>query len=351
MEYYLECTGCRCRYDSGYRKQVCESCGSLLEVEYRGRVRVPDGRGFWDYEKMLPKGKFKHYELGGTELVQSSDYKNLFLKLELQNPTRSFKDRGSVVEVAKAKEYGYREVAIASTGNMAYSLSYYAKMSGIGASVFIGRDTNPNKIRDILMTHDAALHRVDGDFSKAQEVAARYAKTRGAFLAGDFCYRKEGQKTVMYEIAAGLKGITHVIVPVGNATLLSATFKAIMDLKSSRRIRKIPRIVAVQAEGCSPLVKAVKKNAKTRYERPRTGADAIAVGLPTFGEQAIDAIRRTRGTAVAVSEKEMAAEQKRLYDDQGILAELAGVAPIAAFKKLGFKRSDRAVAIVSGGNL
>ena len=346
MDYYLKCAKCSQKYESDYRKQTCEKCESILDITYKKRAGVPNGKGFWDYGRVLPKGKYRHYDLGGTELVRSVEYDNLFLKLELQNPTKSFKDRGSVVEVSKAKEYGYKELAVASTGNMAYSLAYYAKTIGIKATVFIGTGANPDKIRDILMTHDATLKRVNGDFTKAQQHAATYASSRNAFLAGDYCYRKEGQKTIMYEIAAQLKGVTHVIVPVGNATLISGIGRALKEMGK----RKI-KVIAVQAERCSPLVKALKQRKGIKYERPRTAADAIAVGMPTFGEQAIDVIRISKGSAVTVTDEEMRREQDNLYKKQGILAELAGVASIAAYKKLRFKKNDRVVAIVSGGNV
>ncbi len=345
MDYSLKCIKCDRIYKSSYTKQVCEGCGSILEVVYKKNAKVPQSSAFWDYENLFPKCNYRHYNLGSTELIQSTEHRNLFLKLELQNPTRSFKDRGSVIEVAKAKEYGYKEIAVASTGNMAYSLAYYAKTDGIKASVFIGKGANQDKIRDILMTHDAEIHRVNGDFSKAQDSAAKYAERNGAFLAGDYCYRKEGQKTVMYEIAAQLGNITHIIVPVGNATLISGVAKALNELN-----RKI-KIIAVQASLCDPLVKAFRSNTKIRYQVPKTKADAIAVGMPTFGSQAIAAIKETSGSAIAVTDKEMEKEQEVLYAKEGILAELAGAASIAAFKKIRFRKSDRVVAIISGGNI
>ncbi len=345
MDYNLECTGCGCRFPSSYRKQTCDGCGRLLEVVYKGSPKVPRSSSFWDYERLLPKSKYKRYELGGTKLVRSAEHGNLFLKLELTNPTRSFKDRGSVVEVAKASEYGYDELAVASTGNMAYSLAYYAKMAGMRTTVFISRAANPDKLRNILMTHDATLHMVRGGFNKAQELASRYADRNGAFLAGDYCYRKEGQKTIAYEIAAQLSGVTHIIVPVGNATLISGIAKAMNDMSMKAKL------VAVQAERCNPLVKAIRSRTRLAYQEPMTAADAIAVGLPTFGMQAIEAISKLGGTAVSISDNEMIREQAGLYKRQGILAELAGVASLAAFRKLRLKRSDKAVAIISGGNL
>lgn len=353
MEYSLSCTDCKKRYGPDYPFQYCSSCGKNLEVVYKSNPKPTNRKrkAFWDYEEVLPSGIYKPYELGGTALIQSYESENLYLKLEIENPTRSFKDRGSVVEVAKAREYGYKEIACASTGNMAYSLSYYAKLEGIRATVFISSDANKDKLRDIMETGDAEIKRVKGDFNKALGLAYRYAKREGAFLTGDYCYRKEGQKTVGYEIMDQLPSATHIIVPVGNATLISGIFRGLEEMRSSRIISRLPKIVAVQSERCSPLVKAFKGKRAIRYERPRTAADAIAVGYPTFGEQALEAIHSTNGTAVTVSEKEMAEEQEGFEKEYGMIVEFAGVASIMAARKIRLGKSDRAVAIISGGNV
>jgi len=151
-------------------------------------------------------------------------------------------------------------------------------------------------------------------------------------------------------LAAQLPEATYIIVPVGNATLISGIFKALLDIKRISG-RSMPKIVAVQAQGCSPLVRAVNLHTKIRYQAPRTGADAIAVGMPTFGYQAIEAIKQTKGVAITVTEKELEREQRLFSREYGKPAELAGVASIAAFKRIKFKESDKVVAIVSGGNV
>ena len=290
MHYHLKCAACGAAFESSYPKQVCGKCGSILEVVHEGRAKIPGSARFWDYERLFPDGDYRHYRLGGTKLTRSREHGNLFFKMETYNPTRSFKDRGSVIEVAKAREYGYKEIALASTGNMAYSVAHFSKLAGMRARVFISRGANPDKLDDIRKTHDAAIVKVDGDFTKAQRLAELYCKRHGSFLGGDYCYRKEGQGTVAYEIMAQLPGATHIIVPVGNATLMSGLFKALTRLRAARRIRRLPRLIAVQAERCDPLVRAFRNVAKVRYERPRTAADAIAVGLPTFGDQALAAL-------------------------------------------------------------
>lgn len=353
MKYSLKCTSCGRRYGEHYKSQACEICEKNLEVVYNGRPRhfYGKGRSFWDYESALPSGKYRKYKLGGTSMVKSHDEDNLFLKLEIENPTRSFKDRGSVIEIAKAKEYGYSRIVCASTGNMAYSLAYYAELEGMDATVFIGGTPNKDKLRDIKEVGDAETIKVKGDFNKALDLAYAYSKKHKAFLTGDYCYRKEGQKTLAYEIIDQLPFVTHIIVPVGNATLISGIFKGMAEMKNSGRIRKYPKIIGVQAEKCSPLVKAFKTDSRITYQKPKTAADAIAVGYPTFGGQGLEAIRLTGGTAISVTEKEMIAEQKRFHKEYGLISELAGVASIIASRKIKLSEHDEAVAVVSGGNI
>ncbi len=348
MRYLLKCHACGKQYSMFFPRQLCDNCEGILDVAGTGDLKLPSlKKDFWSYEPALPDGEYRHYKLGGTTLLPARE-SGLFLKLENENPTKSFKDRGSVVEVAKALEYGYDEVVCASTGNMAYSLAYYAKLGGVRATVFVSRNANWLKIRDIHETHDAKIVKVDGDFTEAQRRAIAYSKRREAFLGGDYGYRKEGQKTLAYEILAELPGVRNILVPVGNATLFSATYKALTELKSMGLIAELPRLVAVQASRTNPVVLAYKKRQKVKYQRPLTDAGAIAVGFPTYGDDAVGAIHATQGGAVEVSDKEMEEERTAFYREYGLQIEMAGVASVAAFRKTAPKGDT--VAVISGGN-
>ena len=352
MDYKLECLQCGAEYDSAYASQVCARCNGILEVVYAGRIAMPNGRSFWDFESALPKGTYKHYAVGGTDMVASED-SGLFLKLELRSQTRSFKDLGSVIEVAKAYEYGYKDVVCASTGNMAYSIAYYSKLYGIRAHIFISSNANKDKIYDIKSTNDAVIKMVDGDFNKALDTAALYSRKKGFFLSGDYCYRKEGQKLMAYEIMQNLPEVANIIIPVGNATLFSGIYKGLKEMKASGRIKKLPRLIAVEAKGCSPVVDAFNSKSGIKYRIPKTKADAIAVGFPTFGVQALEGLNKTMGMAVAVTDNEMERSKEKLYKEKGIIAELGGVASFAAYEKIKDKIGINGVtvAIISGGNI
>lgn len=331
-----------------FPKQLCGICGGILEVTCSGEVKIESlKKDFWSYEALLPDGEYRHYKLGNTTLLPASG-KALFLKLETENPTKSFKDRGSVVEIAKALEYGYEEVVCASTGNMAYSVSYYAKLGGIRATIFVSRNANWLKIRDIRDTRDANIIRVDGDFTEAQRRAIGYSKRKEAFLTGDYGYRKEGQKTLVCEIMAELPNVRNILIPVGNATLFSASYKALTELKAFGLVRRLPRLIAVQASLTDPVVAAFRRGEKVRYQKPLTDAGAIAVGYPTYGDQAIKGIKATDGAAVSVTDREMEDERKAFYREYGLQVEMAGVASLAAFRKIDLE--GQSVAVVSGGN-
>ena len=352
MRYHLECLRCGEEHGSDYGRQVCSKCGGILDVRYEGRMPRIRGTGaFWDYEPALPDCRYGRYEIGSTRLIRSHGRGNVFLKLETGNPTRSFKDRGSIIEVSKAAEYGNREIVLASTGNMAYSVAHYSRLAGLRVKVFLSRGANRDKVRDIRGERDSSMDFVNGDFTKAQKLAERYARRTGAFLAGDYCYRKEGQKTLAYEAVDQLPSMTHIVVPVGNATLISGVFRALKEMRTSGRIKALPKIIAVQAAGSDPLVRAFKSGKAIKYVLPKTKADAIAVGFPTFGDQALEALRETKGDAISVSDREMGLEQKEFYREYGLIAEPAGVASLAALRKIKVKGGDRVVCVISGGNV
>ena len=349
MDYFLKCTNCNAEFDKKFNKQICNKCGSILDVKYNKlRLKKNNNNDFWAYEEVLPNAKYKHYAIGGTKIIKSNENENLFLKLELENPTKSFKDRGSVVEIAKCIEYGYDEIACASTGNMGFSVAYFAKLNNIKAKIFVSANANKDKIKDIKQVHDADIIKVNGDFNLAQKFAEKYSQKNNVFLGGDYCYRKEGQKIVVYEIINQLNP-SNILVPIGNATLLYGVLQAIDEMKSMNFIKNSPKVIGVQAKLCSPFIKAFNTNANIKYEKPKTSADAIAVGYPTFGTIAIEKLKKNNGIAISVSEKEMKLEQKLFYKNYGLISETAGVATVAAFKKL--KLNGKTVAIISGGNI
>ncbi len=361
MDYKIVCT--ECGHEEGQSAFRCGSCNSILEVRFDYHsFRLPANFrskriSTLKYLDFLPikSMKIKGGE-GNTPIVRKTMLsEGIMLKLETMNPTHSFKDRGSVVEINKAIELGFGSLCCASTGNMGISVARYSKLAGIAATIFISKNANKMKI-EMIREHGADIVMVNGDFNEALKEAERFAVRTGAFVCGDYHYRKEGQKTLIFEMAEQLKYAMpdFVFAPVGNATLLAAMYKGMLELKRFSLIKKLPRIVAVQSELCNPLVRAYNSGRKIEYVKPETEADAIAVGYPTFGFEGIRALKDTRGIGVSVSEKEIW-DSVSMLGDNGIKSGPGGAAGLAGFAKL--YRQDRrlllgksAVILVTGSN-
>ena len=330
-DFVLRCTQCGTTYPQDYPWPVCERCGGLLEVEYDySTVRIPGDFGGrpvkqWKYAPLFPVSRRPvTVGEGGTRLKRISSSPDIYLKIEIDNPTKSFKDRGSSVEVTRALELGFDSLAVASTGN---------------------------KI-DMIRNKGGKVVQVDGDFNDAVRKAEEYAKATGSFLAGDYAYRKEGQKGVFFEVIdqLGFEPPDYIFIPVGNGTLISAAHKAAVELRSLGLIDRLPRLMGVQAEGAAPLAEYIRSG-KLRKVEVRTGADAIAVGYPMYAEQAKRAVEGTGGEVITVSDREMEAAADEIFRRAGVCAELAGAAAYAAILKRGIGKDEVAVAIVSGGNI
>ena len=329
-----------------------------LESNFR-RERVTHKK----YASFFPVDKrLVSLDEGGTELRKDVrlkgvwEGKGLHLKVETGNPTRTFKDRGSSVEISKARELGFEEVCCASTGNMGLSLARYAKEERMKCTIFISKDANREKIAKIK-AQGSAIREIDGDFNDSLNAAESFAAKGKVFLCGDYHYRKEGQKSLVFEAIEqmGYSVPDYIIVQVGNSTLLAAYLQGLKEFMYLGLISKMPKLIAIQSSGCDPIVKAYESGRGVSYVRPKTKADAIAVGYPTFGFEGLYAIRATGGFAESVSDGEIAKAISLLSRSTGIGAEPGGGAGLAGFIKLSGKnpkmfKGRNTLAIITGNN-
>ncbi|MGB9635253.1 MAG: threonine synthase [Candidatus Micrarchaeia archaeon] len=336
----------------------CTDCGGPLEVMY-------------DYEKIkahfvpsqfryMPPKHMKYYFAlplknphnaitmgeGGTPLIRIGT--GVFAKFEGVNPTGSFKDRGSSVEISKAMEMGKDEVVCASTGNMGASVAAYASRASIKSIIFVPMFAEQIKIKQ-MKYYGAKVVRGGRTYTEAMEKSIEYAKEKGAYLTGDYPYRLEGQKTVAYEIVdqMNFKAPDNIIIPVGNGTLFYATYKAFNEMMTLNIVDKMPRLIAVQANGCAPVVDAVSKGKRniTAVKHPHTIAGAINCDYPVEGAGVLRAIRESKGDAVAVSDNEMIIAKKAL-SGLGIYPEIASAAAYAALGKI--RPKGKTVIVITG---
>ena len=347
----LVCPRCGKEYKPANGRYLCD-CGSVLLVDYKKMRWSPKGEGVWRYGTCLPDGK-PHISLqeGGTPLVKGKD-RDVYYKLEGDNPTGSFKDRGTAVVVSRAVGSGYKTVATASTGNMGASVAAYAAYANIKARIFVP-DTTPRGKLSQIIAYDAELVKVKGTFHDA---VARLWKdvNKGSYLAmtGANPYYLEGEKTIGYELYEDMGVPDKIIVPMGTGGLITSIYKAFRELKRMKKIRKMPTMIGAQAANCSPIVNAYEEG-QDRAERAtkcRTIASAIMIKTPFNDLTAMNAIRDSGGDAIGVSEREIRNAILGL-GKEGIFAEPASAVALAAYEKMEKEKGEKIALIITGSGL
>lgn len=299
---------------------------------------------------------------GSTPLIQSKKIGpelgiDLYFKLESQNPTGSFKDRGSAVELTIAKELGVKAIVVASTGNMAASCSCYAAAAQIPCFVFVPEDTPSSKLSQSI-SYGGRIVQVKGNYNHAAKLAEEVAAELGFYLAGDYAYRVEGQKTAAFEVIDQLFFQTPdaVLVPMGCGTNIAGYAKGFKEYYELGFIDRLPRIIGVQAEGAASIINAFRKNSREieALKSINTICSGIAVTKPLDGIKALDAIYSTNGEAQAVSDKAALEAQYLLSKDEGLFVEASSATSLAALKELHSKNSlagKKIVCVLTGHGL
>jgi threonine synthase len=266
---------------------------------------------------------------------------NLYVKDESSNPTGSFKARGLAAAVSKAKELGIEKVIIPTAGNAGGAMAAYAARANIKALIYMPKDTPRANIEESRMT-GAEVVLVDGIISDAAALAAEKARAEGWFDLSTFKepYRVEGKKIMGYELAEAFDWTLPdvIIYPTGGGTGLVGMWKAFDELEALGWLdaARRPRMVAVQADGCAPVVKAFQSGAA--FCDFWTNAHTLASGLrvpKSFADAIIlQDLRASEGTAVAVSDAAILQAQSQLGKMEGIFAAPEGAATLAALTKL-----------------
>jgi len=369
----LKCKECGRTFDLG-AASVCEYCFGSLDVDYnyeritklvsKKRIRKlnPD---IWRYRDFLPLDGAGFVDLspGFTPLQRAHrlaaelGIKNLYIKNETVNPTFSCKDRMVAVAVSRAVELGFDTVACASTGNLAHSLAAHGARAGLKSYIFIPHDAEPVKLT-ATRVYDPVLIAVKGTTARINSLCNEVmSRVHWGFVNINLRpYYAEGAKTIAYEIAEQLDWTApdHVVVPVASGTTLTKIQKGFKELVMTELLRsQHVAIHGAQAEGCAPIVNAFLRGSELiQPVIPATVAKSLSIGDPADGIYAVRAMRETGGQATAVSDKEIIDGVKLLARTEGIFAEPAGGAAIAALGRLAkaraFKASDTVVVVVTG---
>jgi threonine synthase len=355
---------------------VCEYCFGPLEVVYDykkikqslTKEKIEERRKtLWRYKELLPVDEEPICGLnsGFTPLYEAKNLakifgvKKLYIKDDSVNhPTLSFKDRVVAVALSKAKEFGFKTVACASTGNLANAVAAHSRYSGFDCFVFVPYNLEKTKIVSSLI-YDVNVVAIEGNYDDVNRLCAEIAsKYNWAFVNVNLRpYYSEGSKTYGFEIIEqlGWEKPKHIVVPVASGSLLTKIYKAFKEFYELGFIDDLDtKFYIAQAEGCSPIVNAFKANSDIiRPVKPNTIAKSIAIGNPADGVYALEVVKKTNGYAEVASDEEIVEGIKLLASTEGIFTETAGGTVVAVAKKLiqnGIIPKDEEILLCITGN-
>ena len=372
---HLECSLCSKQFAAGRVHNLCE-CGGPLLVRYDlGRVRKEWTRDhltaaphtMWRYAPVLPARAESVVSLGEgmTPLLRTARRESslgaddLWLKDEGLNPTGSFKARGLSCAVSMAVELGIKKLAIPSAGNAASAMAAYAAAAGIEAHIFMPRDV-PQANYVECKAFGANVTLVDGLISDCAKIVSAGCQTEGWFDVTTLKepYRVEGKKTMGYELAEQMQWQLPdaIFYPTGGGVGIIGMWKAFDEMEALGWIgSERPKMIAVQVEGCQPVVRAFERGeARSQFwENAETVASGLRVPKPLGDFLILEAVRKSGGTAIAVSDTELIDAGLRLASLEGLFIAPEGAACVAALEKLlarGFLKENERIVIYNTGS-
>jgi len=373
---HLECTLCSAHYDETRLQTLCESCHRPLYARYdlaRVKTALPRAAlatresSLWRYREALPLpagvapvtlGEGWTPLLETPRLAAALGMDRTWIKDESQNPTSSFKARGMAVAVSMAKHLGATALAAPSAGNAGGAMAAYAARAGLSAYVFMPKDTPK---ANIIECREMGAHvtLIDGLIHDCGAEVAKRKAAEGWFDMSTLKepYRAEGKKTLGYELAEQLAWTLPdiIVYPTGGGTGLVGMWKAFDEMERMGWIGpKRPRMIAVQADGCQPIVKAFLAHERFAplYENARTSASGLRVPKAVGDFLIIDAVVASGGEAIAVSDAQMIAETRVAGSLEGLFVAPEGGACVAALRALrqaGRVQADESAVIFNTG--
>jgi threonine synthase len=375
---HLECSLCAARFPADRIHNLC-SCGGTLLVRYDlaaiksiwSRDTLRAGRpDLWRYLPVLPVQRPESIVSlgeGMTPLIRAHHLgtaigtQQLWVKDEGLNPTASFKARGMTTAISMARELGIRKIAIPSAGNAASAAAAYAAAARIEIHIFMPTDV-PQANYVECKTLGAIVTLVDGLISDCARIVAERKDQEGWFDMSTLKepYRVEGKKTMGYEVAEQFNWELPdaIFYPTGGGVGMIGMWKAFDELEQLGWISsKRPKMIAVQAAGCQPIVRAFEQHASRAefWQNASTVAAGLRVPKPLGDGLILDILRASAGTAIAVSDEEILDAGRELASLEGIFAAPEGAACVTAARKLlasqFLKPSDRIVLYNTGSGL
>ncbi len=360
---HLQCSLCQLSYNPDQLHTTSPCCSRPLLAQYdlialardlaKDRVASREAT-MWRYHELLPVRQEIHVLTlgeGMTPLLLASHLSpqglenkaRLLVKDEGQNPTGSFKARGMAAALSRAVELGVPGVVTPTAGNAGAAMAAYAAHARLPAYVVAPQDAPDTCIQQARL-FGAEVELIPGLISDAGQVATEVSTQRGWFNVSTLRepYRIEGKKTMGLELAEqlGWRLPDAIIYPLGGGTGIVGMWKAFIELQQLGWLtsKRLPKMIIVQAEGCAPMVRAFHEGREEAEPWPAHKAHTKAAGLrvpSAIGDRLIlQAVRESGGTALTVSDDEMATKVKFTARQEGMFISLEAAATVAAYHKL-----------------
>jgi len=300
---------------------------------------------------------------GGTplhranRLAESVGLEGLYLKDETRNPTNSYRDRAAALLTSNAIDLHYDTLVCATNGNMGSSLAAYCAKAGLACHVIVPKLVDVGKLAQMLV-YDAFIEEfgeiLDDSIRKAEALVKETGWYQATAESNPLVI--EAQKTISYEVYEQFGIPDWFIVSMGNGGTIYSIWKGFKELKQLGITKSLPKMIGVQAEGSASIAKALESHSElTKTLKPSTHALAILVGEPLQGELAIKAVKESNGLALTVSDSEIFSAELQVAKLEGMFAEPASSATIAALKKVIEKGeingSDNVACLITGSGL
>jgi len=361
-----QCVECGKNLEAYPPRPRCPVCGGpveyIIDMKKMEDLKFTGEFSFWRYHPLLPKVKnIATMKEGGTPLYKAErlsknfELTTLYLKDETRNPTNSFRDRSAALLVSNILDLKMKTAVCATNGNMGASLAAYCAKYGISCHAIIPKIVDMGKLAQMLV-YDAIIEEygetVDESIKRAELLAEETEWYQATPELNPLVI--EAQKTIAFEVVEQFGVPDWFIVSMGSGGTAYSIWKGFRDLYKLGKIDALPKILGVQAEGCSPIVDAYLED-HGKQEKPSTHAIGILVANPLQKELALKAIKSSKGLALSVSDQEIFAAEQSIARLEGIFAEPASSGTIAALKKAREKsiidRDESIICLITGSGL
>ncbi|HWE81339.1 MAG TPA: threonine synthase [Gaiellaceae bacterium] len=371
----LRCRICESEYPA-VANGICARCFGPLEPVYDWdalaatpiRERIEAGpHSLWRYADLLPAAPPEDADSGpgltplvpAPRLAGALGVGEIFLKLDLANPTHSFKDRVVAVASAKAAEFGLDTLSATSTGNLANAVAARAAATGRRAVIFCPAGLEAEKFRATTV-YGATIYAVKGSYDDCSRLVSELAgEVDWAIVNVNLrSYYAEGSKTLAFEISEQLGWETPdaVVMPIGSGAMFTKVWKGFGQFRRLGLVTgPVPRLFGGQAEGCAPVASAFAEERRVTPVRPASIVSSIAIGNPADGDLTVELARKSGGGVFSVPEDEVSANISMLAETSGIFGEGATGVAIGALREAVARgelgERDRVVVLVTGTGL